>query len=85
MEPCQQANGNTLKAQVPGFSALGSIPKIMIPGREVSWLLQFTVNDENGLGAFLHLLAKCVFSLKHQNGEERNTNNVNTMQIQLGN
>jgi len=52
METCQQANGNTLKAQVPGFSALGSIPKIMIPGREVSWLLQFTVNDENGLGAF---------------------------------
>lgn len=52
MEPCQQANGNTLKAQVPGFSALGSIPKIMIPGREVSWLLQFTVNDENGLGLF---------------------------------
>lgn len=62
METCQQANGNTLKAQVPGFSALGSIPKIIIPGREVSWLLQFTVNDENGLGAFLHLLAKCVFS-----------------------
>lgn len=52
MEPCQQASGNALKVQVPGFSALSSVLKIMVPGREVSWLLQFTVNDENSFGAF---------------------------------